>query len=95
MGDLCRNKNEVQEGTLWGLGVPPVAWACVVHRVSGCRVERPQSLTSAHRSLDHSRGRLGLLHSSLETWGTKTGSNISLYIQNHPQTLISCLSFST
>lgn len=51
IGDLGRNKSEVQEGTIWGLGVSPVAWARVVHRASGCRVESPQSRTSAHRSL--------------------------------------------
>lgn len=46
-GDLGRNKNEMQEGTIWGLGVSQVAWACrvgLVHRASGCRVELPQSL---------------------------------------------------
>lgn len=45
MGDLDRNKNEVQEETIWGLGVSPVAWLCVVHSRLQSRV------TSAHRSL--------------------------------------------
>lgn len=63
MGDLGRNKSEVQEVTIWGLGVSPVAWARVVHRASGGRVVSTVPYLSIQVSLDFSRGRLGFLHS--------------------------------